>query len=140
MYLDRDMLNSAFLALAVVSAPKEKLNLNCLTSGRGGASECSRFINNFCQESIRVHPIAVGATFSRCYNIGGFSCVLHAKNARGHHPTLPNESNCERVLDAVASGCPMGGRGNVDGNTFEFSLNPNKGSCLQDATLDSSCS
>ncbi|KIK60249.1 hypothetical protein GYMLUDRAFT_244676 [Collybiopsis luxurians FD-317 M1] len=138
MFFNRDMLNLAFLALAVVSTPAlgQQVNLNCLTSGRGGASDCSQFISNFCQSGTAINPVAVLDTYSRCYNTYGFSCVLKAKNARGNNPALPNESNCERVLDAVASGCPMGGHGNVDDNTFEFSLNPNKvfltcGSLLQ---------
>ncbi|KAF9441345.1 hypothetical protein P691DRAFT_645599, partial [Macrolepiota fuliginosa MF-IS2] len=92
------------------------------------ASDCSGFINKFCN-SVDPEPVRLHDNNSRCYNLpNGNRCDFIAYNTYQNNIS-PSGTNCKFVLQNVTNACNFGGSGQREPGAYTFSVDLNIGAC-----------
>ncbi|TDL14476.1 hypothetical protein BD410DRAFT_797168 [Rickenella mellea] len=106
---------SLFAVAAVVNGE------GCFSGGQSG--DCSSIIGSFCNNL--GGNMFSGETRTRCFNVNGFKCDMRIINEGGSR--VPDVNACFDAMSLESSGCSTGGIKTING--FQFTLDPNTGSC-----------
>ncbi|XP_006460583.1 hypothetical protein AGABI2DRAFT_117525 [Agaricus bisporus var. bisporus H97] len=121
---------STLIAVAVAQAP-----LQCyqgVPTSAGPATDCSRFVNTFCDAAAAVPAVRIDDSVSRCFNLPDAKvCDFIAWNTFTRN-VPPSAANCKSVLNKVISQCVLGGYGQVGPNAYTFTVDVNHGQCGHD--------
>ncbi|KXN85241.1 hypothetical protein AN958_11516 [Leucoagaricus sp. SymC.cos] len=118
----------ASVAIAVVSA---QFQVSCTTAGLNQASDCTQFLNDFCNDvSIVATAIRVGDSANRCFvTPRGHSCVFHAYNSNVNDHS-PSGAACKNAFTQVIDQCPFGGFAVVPNNgSYTYTVESNVALC-----------
>ncbi|KAF9443382.1 hypothetical protein P691DRAFT_788131 [Macrolepiota fuliginosa MF-IS2] len=111
-------------------------NITCLTGGYAPATQCTQFVNTFC-DAVDPESLRLKNSNGRCFNLanGNRYSSPHLGDFMAFNTyqdnASPSGTNCKSILENVTKQCKYGGNGKITDASpaYTFVVDVNVGPC-----------